>query len=98
MERQQDHYNQKYKMEDTATLKNKWYESKYDGQVGVEDKEDRLTLSIYAHDNFWSKSPCAMKKHHHRKYNIQQRYFVWPLLEEQNADNIISFALHGRCN
>ena len=71
MERQQDRYNQKCKTEDTAILKNTWYESKYDGQVGIEDKEARLALSPYVRDTFWSKLPCAMKRYQHRKYNIQ---------------------------
>ena len=85
-------------MEDTATLKAKWHEPEYDGQIGIEDKQARLALSTYAHYNFQSKSLCAMKRYQHRQYNIQQRYFVWPLFEEQNAGNTITFPLHGRCN
>ena len=73
MERQQDRYNQQCKMEDTLTLKSKLYESKYDGQIGIEDKEARLALSTYANDSFWSKSLCAMKIYQHRQCNIQQR-------------------------
>ena len=97
-ERQQDHYNQKNNVEDTSTLKNNWYESKYDGHVCIDDKETRSALSTYTYVIFWSKTLCAMKRYQHRQYKIQQRYFVRSLFEEQNADNTIKFPLHGRYN
>ena len=50
-------------MEDTAILKAKWNESKYDGQVGIDDKEVRLALSTYTRDNLWSKSLCVIKRY-----------------------------------
>ena len=48
-------------MEDTATLKSKWYDSKYDRQVDITDKETRLALSTYVRDIFCIKSLCAIK-------------------------------------
>ena len=51
MERQQQHYNQKCKMEDIATLNAKWYESEYDRQISIEDKVGRLALSTDTHVN-----------------------------------------------
>ena len=63
MDRQQNYDTHKCKMDDTATFKAKWYEYTYDGQVCIEDKEARLGLSTYDHDNVWSKSSYIMKRY-----------------------------------
>ena len=69
-------------MEETATSKNNWCKSQYNGQVIIEDKEAMLAIPTYTHVTFQSKSLCGMKIYQDRQCKTQQVYLVWPLAEK----------------
>ena len=65
LQRQQDHWNKMNKMEDDYHMRNEWFDSKFSGDLGIEDKKAKLSISNYAHANIWIYALDGIKRLNH---------------------------------
>jgi hypothetical protein len=97
MERQHYYINLDRSVTDYLYVRQSCYQSKYKGDLGKHDMEEKKTLSAYAYKNYWLQAIKLSEQYQSRSCNKSTHGIVWKCGELLKLDNFVAIQKGHRC-
>ena len=97
MERQHTHYLSLRKEIDSYMVEVSCHKSKFEGEMGLQDKLARMNLSKYCYDKLWFPSFSYSFNLQYKLCDHGTHYRVWPSNAPLLNDNFTTIPIGGRC-